>query len=177
MTIRSIIITVCLIVTFSRCGNDSSKATNSASMDEKAVTGIEIYLLPAFNCYSKIVIDKASNKAQFKLDETEKRCHTGNANPFVVSLDSFKRNTLMESFYSPTFLDSIKFDPDDFPAFDGLTIMTVVKRGNFSDTINSANIYPKILTENIISQIDYISKRTTDTVLKKYIEDLRKYFH
>ena len=60
---------------------------------------------------------------------------------------------------------------------DGLSIFTVIKRGNFLDTINSGNVYPKILSSSIISQLDYISKNTTDKELKKYIEDLREYFH
>jgi len=60
---------------------------------------------------------------------------------------------------------------------DGLSIFTVIKRGNFLDTINSGNVYPKILSTSIISQLDYISKNTTDKELKKYIKDLREYFH
>jgi hypothetical protein len=176
MTLRSIIITTFLIVAFSGCENDESTPTNFAGQEKKPITGIEIYLMPAFNCRSTITVNSALDKVQFKIGETGISCRTGNADLFVMSLDSFRSNTLIDSFYSQTFLDSIEFKPGDFPAYDGLSILTVIKRGNISDTINSANVYPEMLATNIISQIDFISKKTTDTGLNKYIDDLRRYF-
>ena len=94
-----------------------------------------------------------------------------------MTLDSFRANTSIDSFYSQSFLDSIKSKPDGNVVRDGLSIFTVIKRGNIMDTINSGNVYPKILSTSIILQLDYISENTTDKELKKYIKDLREYFH
>ena len=175
MLIRSFIILI-FFAAFSGCTNDQS-APNVERLEKKVITSIEIYLMPAFNCFSRITIDNGLKKVQFGIDKTEKTCQVKSVDLFELSLDDFRSNTLIDSFYSQTFLDSIRVRPDNLSTFDGLSIFTVVKRGNFPDTINSSNVYPEILTANIISQIDYISKKTADTLLREYITDLRRYFH
>gem|GEM_PF-7126174 len=133
--------------------------------------------MPAFNNHSIVYIDKPLNKVQFKVDTTYEVRHSEIPATFSISLDSFRTNTLIDSFYSQNFLETIEFKPDDFIVLDGLSIYTVLRRENSFDTINSANNYPEKLSTNIISQLDYISKRTIDTALRTYIADLRRYFH
>jgi hypothetical protein len=151
-----------------------SPNTKVTKQEDNSITNIEINLEPAFNNSSIIFIDKVSNTIQYKVDTTIK-WRAEIPTTFSTSLDSFRANTLVDSFYSETFLNSIKSKPGNVVR-DGLSIFTVAKKGNISDTIYSGNVYPEILTTNIISQIDYISKNTLNKPLKKYIKDLRSYF-
>src|SRR5258705_5705684 len=97
-----------IIAALSECNNNRSTGMNITEDNEKSISSIEIFLLPAFNNYSRITIDRQSNTVQFKVDTTEKFYHSRNAVPFLTRLDSFRTNTLIDSFYSQTFLDSIK---------------------------------------------------------------------
>jgi hypothetical protein len=178
MTTRSTIIIIFLITVLSDCTNDKSKNKEASEQEKKPVSSIEIHLEPAFDNYSSIIIDKSSNTIQFNVDTTIKFYRQENPTHFSMNLDSFRINTAIDSFYSQSFLDSIASNPEKYIVIrDGLSIYTVLKRGNSSDTINSDNFYPKILSENIISQITYISKNTTDKAMKKYIKTLQEYFH
>lgn len=114
---------------------------------------------------------------QFIVDATINWYRQGTSGIFSTDIDSFRTNTAIDSFYSQYFMDSVKSKPDALVVRDGLSIFTVIKRGKKSDTINSSNYFPKILSTNILSQIDYIAKKTTDKELKKYIEDLHNYLH
>ena len=177
MTTHSIIAIIILIISFSNCTNEKSPSAEISGSEKRSINNIEINLLPAFDNYSRIRIDKSSNTMQFTVDTTVKWYHHGNPPVLSMTLDSLRANTSIDSFCSQSFLDSIKSKPDGNMVRDGLSIFTVIKRGNFLDTINSGNVYPKILSTSIISQLDYISKNTTDKELKKYIKDLREYFH
>jgi hypothetical protein len=159
------------------CTNNKSPSTTIPENENGSITAIEINLLPAFNNHSIISIDKSARTFQFRVDTTVKSYHQGNVGVFSTSVDSLRANAPIDSFYSQTFLDSIKSKPYGSAVRDGLSIYTVVKRDNISDTIESGNVYPKILSANIILQIHYISRTTKDKELKKYLEDLEGYFY
>jgi hypothetical protein len=165
------------IVSISGCTNDKSGSATEPEQENDSIIAIELNLLPAFNNHSIIAIDKSTKTVQFRVDTTIKSYQQGNIGVFSASLDSFRANAPIDSFYSQTFLDSIKSKPNRSAVRDGLSIYTVVRPGNISDTIESGNVYPKILSLNIILQIDYIFKTTKDKELKKYLKDLKEYFH
>jgi hypothetical protein len=167
------ILYVALVILLSACNQNASeqKETKSAI---PSFTTIEIHLYPAFNNPSIIHIDKTSRTVRYTVD-TAMEWTKEKPGIFSCSLDSFEINTSVESFYSQSFLDSIKETPG-YVAFDGLSIYTVVKHDKISDTIRSGNVFPDILNENILSQINYISKNTSDSSLIKYIKNLRGYF-
>ncbi len=166
-------IAIILVILTCSCKNNKAAKTETLKQNEISINKIEINLWPAFNNSSVIEIDKVSVTVKYKVDTTLKwRGKTPSI--FSTNLDSFETNTLVDSFYSQSFLDSIRFKPGNVVR-DGLSIFTVVKRGNISDTINSGNVFPKILIANIISQIDYISENTKDRQLINYLEDLKSY--
>jgi hypothetical protein len=176
--IMKIIPIIAIIVTlflFSRCTTDKTPSREPTSSETQSISKIKIHLLPAFDNDCVISIDKVLNIARFDVDTVLNFRHQGNVSPFESSLDSFKANTSIESFYSKTFRDSIRSNGD--LAFDGLTIVTIIVQDNRLDTIDSGNLYPEILSSNIVSQLDYISTKTKDTALKNYISKLRKYFN
>ena len=177
MTRHSIITSIISIALVSGCTNDESPSTTVLEHETDPITTVDLNLLPAFNSHSVISIDKSTNTVQFRVDTTIKYYHQGNVGVFSTSLDSFRANAPVDSFYSQTFLDSVKSKPNRSVVRDGLSIFTVIKRGNISDTIESGNVYPKILSSNIILQLDYIFKTTKDKELKKYLKDLKEYFH
>ncbi len=173
MTQKLIIITLILSAFGIGCSRDKQRSeTNNNSQDIKT---LQIQLYPAFNNSSFLTIDKEAKTIRFKVDTT-KKFRGAMCTEYASNLDSFEKNTLIDSFYSPSFLDSIKFRPKNRGWTDGLSIVTIINRQNESDTVQSGNHYPNILSQNIISQISYISKHTNDTLLKTYVEDLKTYF-
>jgi hypothetical protein len=176
MRLATIIKTMVVLTLSSKCTNENPSKVESTVRQEEVVTRIQIHLYPAFNNSSIIFINQSSNTVDFRVDTTI-HYKQGQAFPFSISLDSFKSNTLIDSFYSRSFLESIKFTPEKAGVMDGLSIYTVIERGNTTDTINSGNVYPKSLSKNIISQVEYIYKNTKDRSLKTYIEDLKSYFY
>ena len=176
MTTPSLLISIILIASFSNCRNENSRTAPVSESQDKAVNKIEINLFPAFNNYSVISIDKSSNTIQFKVDSTRESYQQGKTALFSMNLDTFRSHTLIDSFYSQSFLDSIKSKPETSRVRDGLSIFTVIRHNNILDTIDSGNVYPKILSTNIQSQVDYILRNTEDEELKKYIKDLKGYF-
>jgi hypothetical protein len=177
MTTPSLLISIILITSFSNCRNENSRTAPVSGREDKAVSKIEINLFPAFNNYSVISIDKSSNTIQFKVDSTIESYQQGKTALFSMNLDTFRSHTLIDSFYSQSFLDSIKSKPETPLVRDGLSIFTVIKHNHILDTIDSGNVYPKILSTNILSQVDYILRNTNDEELKKYIKDLKRYFY
>ena len=158
------------------CSNGKSPSTKLTFPEDDTIRNIQIYLYPAFNNSSVILIKESSNTVEFEIDTTSEY-NQGKPSPFSISLDSFRTNTLIDSFYSSSFLNSIKFGPERYGIMDGLSIHTVIERAHKIDTIESGNVYPKSLSISIISQVNYIRKNTADTVLKKYIDDLKSYFN
>lgn len=175
MTPKIITIPLILSALLYSCSFDRDANAVDVNRKNQQIKTVEIQLFPAFNNSSYILIDKVSKTIYFRVDTTKK--YRGvMPQEYKTNLDSFERNTLIDSFYSSNFLDSIKLMPENWGARDGLSIYTVINRENRFDTIKSGNVYPKILSTNIISQINYISKNTKDTLLKNYIEDLKTYF-
>jgi hypothetical protein len=151
------------------CTTDNTQVPNE-------ITALEIHLHPSFNNWSVILIDKQSNTVRFKVDTTLKYFGAISAD-YKAKLNNFEKNTLIDSFYSSTFLDSIADKPTDVIINDGINIYTVTTRQNKSDTIVSGNSFPKVLSTNIISQLNYFSKHTNDTLLIKYLDDIKTYLH
>jgi len=174
--IQKIIPLISILLTYcASCSlHKDSNAVNAHQFDQQ-IKAVQIQLFPAFNNSSYILIDKASMAIYFRVDTT-KKYRGPMPQEYKSNLDSFERNTLIDSFYSSSFLDSIKFNPKAPKVTDGLSIYTIINRQNQIDTIFSGNVYPKSLSTNIISQINYISKNTKDTLLKNYIDDLKTYF-
>ena len=170
---RSIATTILLVIVLPNCTNEKAPE----ALQKEVITSIEIHLQPAFDNYGTITVDQSLNRIQLTVDTTIKWYKQNNPAPFSMRLDIFRSNTLIDSFYSLTFLDSIRSKPNPPVMRDGLSIYTVLRRPNSSDTINSGNVYPKILSANVISQLDYISNNTEDMALKKYIIDVKEYFH
>lgn len=163
-----------LLITYG-CADKKYKNSETAAQEER-IKNIEIHLYPSFNNYSILTLDNSSNTVKFQVD-TAINYRQGKSVMFSVSLDSFRLNTLVDSFYSTSFLKAIRFKTENRGVMDGLSIYTVVHQGNKSDTIDSGNVYPQSLSKNIISQIDYISNSTNDWPLKIYIDELKSYFH
>lgn len=157
------------------CSFDKNSNAANANQDKQQIVTIQIQLFPAFNNSSCILIDKASKKIYFRVDTTIK-FRGVMPHEYISDFDSFEKNTLIDSFYSSSFLDSIKSKSKHSVVLDGLSIYTIVNRQNQIDTIFSRNVYPKYLSTNIMSQLNYISKSTKDALLKNYIEDLKTYF-
>ena len=174
--IQKIIPLISILLTYcASCSlHKDSNAVNAHQFDQQ-IKAVQIQLFPAFNNSSYILIDKASMAIYFRVDTT-KKYRGPMPQEYKSNLDSFERNTLIDSFYSSTFLESIKLNPKTPKVTDGLSIYTIINRQNQIDTIFSGNVYPKSLSTNIISQINYISKITKDTLLKHYIDDLKTYF-
>lgn len=172
MTQKFSIATLILLAFGISCSFDKNQ--NVVNKNNQDIQTLQIQLYPAFNNSSFISIDKKGKTISFKVDTTKKFREAMPAE-YTNNLDNFEKNTLIDSFYSSGFLDSIKFRPENRGWTDGLSIVTIVKRQNHSDTIHSGNHYPNILSKNITSQINYILNNTKDTLLKTYIEDLKTY--
>jgi hypothetical protein len=142
MRVKIIVLTLILSPTFFSCS--SNKDRNRGELNQ--LKSIEIQLYPAFNNSSVILIDKGSRIIRFKVDTTLK--YVGDIpTEYESNLDSFEKNTLIDSFYSSSFLDSITLKPARLVVVtDGLSIYTVMNRKNRSDTIESGNFYPKLLS-------------------------------
>lgn len=173
MTQKLIAITLILSAFGISCSFD--KKQSPANNNNQDIKTLQIQLYPAFNNSSYISIDKEGKTIRFTVD-TIKKFRGAMPVDYTSNLDIFEKSTLIDSFYSSSFLDSIKFKPENRGWTDGLSIVTIINRQNQSDTIQSGNHYPNILSHNIISQINFISNNTKDTLLKTYIEDLKTYF-
>jgi hypothetical protein len=165
-----------LTVLYCSCTNKSPSKIEAIDGKDEPINSIQIHLYPAFNNSSIIAVDPSSRSVSFSVDTTI-TYRQGRATSFRVSLDSFRLYTLIDSFYSRSFLESVRFKPEGYGVTDGLSIYTIIQRNSKSDTINSGNVYPRSLSNNIVSQIDYISKSINDRPLKKYIDDLKSYFN
>lgn len=148
---------------------------NSVKDSVQQIETLKIVLAPAFNHTSHILINNENQTIEFKVDKI-KEYRKQVPGDYVANLDSFEKYTLIDSFYSASFLDSIKYNPKYSIWTDGLAVTTIIGTKNHSDTIISGNHYSVLLSENLTSQLNYISNNTKDTVLKKYIEDLIGYF-
>ena len=181
MTRRIIVKFLIINLLVSSCDSNIKSTTKLGSQRDTSITSIEIMLRPAFNFPTIIVTDMKTNTVRYVRDErlNDTTIHLSQEmfTLFETRLDSFEAYTQIDSFYSQTFLESIRSKTGSSGVRDGLHIFTVVKRGNQRDTIISGNQYPNKLDQNIISQLDYISKRTNDTPLITYIKDVRSYLH
>jgi hypothetical protein len=173
MTLRSTI--VILAISTLSCTNPNSSNSQQKKQNIDSPLHIEINLMPAFNSTGIISVDKSTHLVHFNVDSNVP-WKIPKQISVVLSLDSFEANTPISAFYSQTFLDSIRTRPRSFSVQDGLSIYTVLRKRERVDTINSGNVYPKILSTNIIQQLEYISKQTTDQILKAYIKDVISYF-
>ncbi len=167
MNARTFSLITCMFL-FSGCGHEKSKEMILANEDENKITSVDINLNDE-GLKSSISIDRIAKKVVFAID-TSISYNNKKAVPCITNLDSFERYTLVDSFYSHSFLDSIKIKPKRIHVLDGLNVCTIIKKGIKCDTINSGNVYPMILTTNIKSQLKYFLKNTQDPFSIHYIK-------
>jgi hypothetical protein len=73
------------------------KSEKPSNKNTQQIKSVQIQLFPAFNNSSYILIDKTAKTMHFKVDTTNK-FRGLIPNEFIISLDSFEKNTLIDSF-------------------------------------------------------------------------------
>jgi len=157
---------------FYACQDHNTNVSTEKKSKKDSLSEVYIRLYPSFINFSTIKIDRIANVVTFTVDSLPKY----KIAPFTTSLSKYESLTDIKAFYDTTFTKLIKRDTLHRGFLDGIGITTFLVTGDKIDTIQSGNDFPKILSNNLVKQITYISDSTKDKALKDYLKELKSYF-